>query len=125
MPDTWRELSDDNIAAARVLLQNGNYRSCVSRAYYAAYCAATFEILQKTRTFGNRNNPSHENVTALISGVLTIPSTTKRAVNRRFRVLLAMRIDADYRPSEAIDRRSAYIALNEADGVRKLFDLKE
>ena len=79
---TWRELSEDSLQAAETLLQDGRYQSCISRAYYAAYCAATHEIIQKLTTFSHgRNNPTHELLPNYIQNNLTIPRARKNAAD--------------------------------------------
>ena len=59
--ETWDQLSIDALLAAEALHREGYYRSCVSRAYYAAYCSATALIETKTVPFPlGRKIPSHE-----------------------------------------------------------------
>lgn len=52
--ETWKRLSEGSLRAAEILFREGEYWSCVSRACYAAYCAAycaaTEEIDKKLTT---------------------------------------------------------------------------
>ena len=36
---TWKELSLENLEAAKALLGQGYWRASINRSYYAAYCA--------------------------------------------------------------------------------------
>ena len=117
---TWRELSEDSLLAAEALLQEGRYRSCISRAYYAAYCAVTHEIIQKLTTFSyGRNNPSHELMPTYIQNNLTIPRARKNAVDTYIRLLRYYREDADYRPQTTIDELTARDCVRAAAEVQQ------
>ncbi len=117
---TWRQLSEDSLLAAEALLQEGRYRSCVSRAYYAAYCAATHEIIQKLTTFSyGRNNPSHELTPIYVQNNLTIPQARKDAVDTYLRLLRIYREDADYRPQTIIDEITARECVRAAAEVQQ------
>lgn len=117
---TWRELSEDSLLAAEALLQEGRYRSCISRAYYAAYCAATHEIVQKLTTFSyGRNNPSHELLSGYIQNNLTISKTKKDIVSTLSILLRFYREDADYRPLIEIDRAIAQECIRAAIEVQQ------
>ena len=103
---TWKELSDDSLAAAKALLRQGCLCSCISRAYYAAYSAATSE-LRKAKGVRFRygwSNPSHEQLPRLIRGKLSLPESSRRELLRAIRRLRMAREDADYRPAVSIDR---------------------
>ena len=118
--ETWRQLSENSLQAAETLLQDGKYRSCVSRAYYAAYCAATHEIVQKLTTFSyGRNNPSHELLPTYIQNNLTISRTKKDAVDTYIRLLRLYREDADYRPQTTIDELTARECVRAAAEVQQ------
>ena len=118
--ETWRQLSEDSLQAAETLLQDGRYRSCVSRAYYAAYCAATHEIVQKLTTFSyGRNNPSHELLPTYIQNNLTISRTKKDAVDTYIRLLRFYREDADYRPQATVDQLTARECVRAAAEVQQ------
>ena len=117
---TWRQLSEDSLQAAETLLQDGKYRSCVSRAYYAAYSAATHEIIKKLTTFSHgRNNPSHELVPTYIQNNLTISQAKKDAVDTSVRLLRLYREDADYRPQVTVDELTARDCVRAAAEVQQ------
>ena len=115
----WRELSEDSLLAAETLLQEGRYRSCISRAYYAAYCAATHEIVQKLTTFSNGwNNPTHNLVPTYVQKNLTIPQVRKDSVSTLVTLLRFYRVDADYRPNIAVDKQTAQECIRAAAEVQ-------
>ncbi len=117
---TWKELSEDSLLAAEALLQEGRYRSCISRAYYAAYCAATQEIVQKLTTFSHgRNNPSHELLPSYIQNNLTISRAKKDVVSTLTSLLRLYREDADYRPHLAVDKITAQECVRAAVEVQQ------
>ncbi len=119
---TWRQLSEDSLLAAEALLQEGKYRSCVSRAYYAAYCAATHEIVQKLTTFSNGwNNPTHELVPTYIRSNLTITQAKKEAIIPSIILLRYYRVDADYRPHTMIDEQISRDCIRTAAEVQQEF----
>ncbi|MGB2823318.1 MAG: HEPN domain-containing protein [Phycisphaerae bacterium] len=104
---TWKDLGTDSLAAATSLLRDGRFRSCISRAYYAAYSAATSELRKaKGVTFRyGWSNPSHEQLPRLIRDKLTsFGEASRRELLRAIRRLRMAREDADYRPAVSIDR---------------------
>jgi uncharacterized protein (UPF0332 family) len=106
--------------AAEALLRDGHYRSSVSRAYYAAYCAATHEIVQKLTTFSyGRKNPSHERVPTYIQNNLTITQSKKDAINTLVVLLRLFREDADYRPYLPVDEQIARECVRAAGEVQQ------
>ncbi len=117
---TWRQLSEDSLQAAEALLQDGRYRSCISRAYYAAYCAVTHEIVQKLTTFSRGwQNPSHERVPAYIQNNLTITQAKKDTVSNDISLLRLFREDADYRPAALIDEQIARDCVRTAAAIQQ------
>lgn len=120
--ETWRQLSEDSLNAAKTLLREGNYRSSVSRSYYAAYCAATNEIVQNLTTFPNGwNNPPHEKVTGYIQNNLAMPQTQKDLIKGLMRTLRHFREDADYRPHRLVNLQSARDCVRDAEHVQQSF----
>ena len=108
--------------AAESLPEDGHCRSSVSRAYYAAYCAATHEIVQKLTTFSyGRKNPSHERVPTYIQNNLTITQSKKDAVNTLLILLRLFREDADYRPHLPVDEHIARDCIRAASEVQQEF----
>ena len=53
-------MAGDNAAAAKELLVSRRYRSCVNRAYYAAYCILAAALVGKVDFGYGGNNPTHE-----------------------------------------------------------------
>ncbi len=120
--ETWRQLSEDSLSAAKTLLREGNYRSSVSRAYYAAYCAATNEIVQNMSTFPNGwNNPPHEKVTVYVQNNLAMPQTQKNSIKSLMRILRQFREDADYRPHRVVNIQSARNCIRDAERIQQQF----
>jgi uncharacterized protein (UPF0332 family) len=111
---TWAELSADSFESAKTLLEDKQMRSSVSRAYYAAYSATTFELSRTSGvTFAHgRNNPSHEQLPALVRHNLNrhrFSNAARRDLNTALRRLRFARVEADYVPSACCD---IYVARN-------------
>lgn len=123
---TWRQMSLDSRAAAKELLVAERFRSSISRAYYAAYCAVT-DALAGRITFGyGGNNPTHNELPNLIVSNLSGVSVGERhKVRKSVRVLQAMRAEADYVPAVSIGRQEARNALREADRVLRLLGVED
>ncbi len=120
--ETWRQLSEDSLRAAESLLREGRFRSSVSRSYYAAYCAATHEIVQNLTTFPNDwNNPPHEKVPGYVQNNLTLPPTNKKTINSLMRILRQFREDADYRPYRLVNVQAARDCVRDARRVQQEF----
>ena len=117
--ETWRQLSEGSLRAAEILFREGEYRSCISRAYYAAYCAATEEIVKKLTTFPNAwNNPPHIKVPVYIQNNLTLPQANKTAIVNLIDGLRLMRENADYRPQITVTAQDAQDCLRDAATVQ-------
>src|SRR5689334_2779388 len=104
---TWQELSRDNLSAKKLLSESSTQgplgevylRSCVSRTYYAAYCAATSLLVERDLSFARGwNNPPHEQVPDLIRDNTDISLSRKRRIRKNLSTLRTAREDADYRP---------------------------
>ena len=120
--ETWQQLSEDALRAAEVLLREGHYRSSVSRSYYAAYCAATNEIVKKLTTFSyGWKNPSHEKVPTYVQSNLTLPQTKKDTISTLINTLRLSREDADYRPQVEVDEQIAHNCVRDAAAVQQEF----
>lgn len=79
---TWQEIGIDSFRAGRELIDNGRYRSSVSRFYYAAFSLLTHELSESGADFGDdQETPNHKGLPKLI------------AIIRR---LYSARISADY-----------------------------
>lgn len=120
--ETWRELSENSLSAAKTLLREGNYRSSVSRSYYAAYCAATYEIVQNLTTFPyGWNNPPHEKVPEYVQNNLAISSVSKKTVKKLLRLLRHFRENADYRPYRVVSVETARDCVRNAQRIQQEF----
>lgn len=120
--DTWRQMSEGALRGAEILLREGDYRGCVSRAYYAAYCAATSEIVKKLTTFPHGwKNPTHEKVPVYVQNNLTIAQCKKDTLSTLIKTLRLFREDADYRPHIAVDEQIARDCIRDAAAVQQEF----
>jgi len=118
--ETWRQLSEDSLSAAETLLREGRFRSSVSRSYYAAYCAATTEIVQSVTTFSyGWNNPPHEKVTHYVQYNLPISQVRKNTIKSLIRILRHLREDADYRPYRQVSQDTARDCVRDARRVQQ------
>ena len=115
---TWDELADGNQAAAKILLREGEYRSSISRAYYAAYCAVTARLVGRIDFAFNDSNPTHEQL-----GILIVNHLTQYAKSDRYKIRSAVRrlwlarTEADYAPATTIDRTTALDRLRDCEEV--------
>jgi len=115
---TWRELSLDCLAAAKLLADEEHWRSSVNRSYYAAYCAVTSKLVARSVSFAHGwNNPGHEQLPNLILHNLTLPMNTRRRLKQLILFLRDAREDADYRPGRTIDKTKALVCLRRAELV--------
>ena len=118
--ETWRQLGESSLSAAEELLRSGQFRSSVSRSYYAAYCAVTGEIVQAKITFPNGwNNPPHEKVPHYIQYNLPISQVRKNTIKSLIRILRQLREDADYRPYRQVSQETARDCVRDARRVQQ------
>ena len=113
---TWNDMSRENQAAAAHLVTGGHHRSCVNRAYFAAYCAVTGALEKGGVDFGHGgNNPTHGDLPNLIVHNLTTLRKPERAkVRQALQRLQKRRVVADYVPTVAVDMQDARSALRDA-----------
>ncbi len=123
----WREISRNSRKAAQRLLEAECYRSCVSRAYYAAYAAITSALVQQGITLAYQgNNPSHLSLPALVVNNLTfLPLTIRFDLNKALRRLYAARIGADYDPAADVGEAAALAMLRDLTRILTQLALKE
>src|SRR4051812_23126908 len=120
MPQTWREVAQDARKAASRLVEE-NFRSCLSRAYYAAYSKVTHELAGVPgMTFpNNREGPNHSGETGT-GGIRRLIETSMPNMQQHKRVKLSeligrlytLRVFADYRPSVEVAGRDAREAIS-------------
>ena len=120
MSSSWFELASDARKAASRLVSD-HYRSCLSRAYYAAYAKVTHALAAAPGvTFPpNREGPNHPGETGT-GGIRRLVETGMPNLNQAQRLKLSeligrlytLRIFADYRPSVEVDARDAREAIS-------------
>src|SRR5438034_9569684 len=127
MPHTWFDLgSGARKAASRTVSEH--YRSCLNRAYYAAYSRVTFALTgAPSVTFpAGREGPNHPGETGT-GGIRRLIETSMPDMEQPRRVWLSeligrlytLRIDADYKPSVQINAGDAREAISI---MNKVFD---
>jgi uncharacterized protein (UPF0332 family) len=123
---TWKAMSLDSLRAAKSLAASRRWRSSVSRAYYAAYCAVAGELVGKGIQFPHGwQNPGHEQLPDLVEHNLTLPQETKRRLKKALRLLRRAREDADYRPSVSVDRSLTLDCLRVVIAALKLLGIDD
>lgn len=121
--EQWRNQAAQSLQAAQLLFDEGRYRDCASRAYYAAYQAATSICVahgDSTNFPTGWNNPSHEQLPELILNNGGFTRQERRTVVRLLRSLRTAREDADYRPGRTVDKQTAFNSLRDVLVVRRL-----
>lgn len=120
MPNSWFDLAADARKAANRLVSD-NYRSCLSRAYYAAYAKVTFDLsgVAGVNFPVGDEGPKHPGRTGtggirrLIEGNLISLDTPRRVkLSELMGRLYVMRCAADYRLSINVDSRNAREAIS-------------
>ena len=119
---TWDDMAGDSLKASKELLDAGRWRSCASRAYYAAYSAITSSLVRGGIDVGiaGRSNPSHEQLPRLALHNLDREchgNEARRTISKRLRTLRMARQRADYGPDELIDRALARDCVRQAAAI--------
>jgi uncharacterized protein (UPF0332 family) len=123
---TWEELSRESLRAARVLVGEEYYRSSISGAYYAAYCAVAGELVARGISFPHGwNNPAHDQIPEMVAHNLPLERGTRRRVSHGIRRLRGLREDADYRPGVSISRADALECLRLSAWVMKIWRIDD
>lgn len=119
---SWQLISFDSRKAAQRLLEAECYRSCVSRAYYAAYAAITSALIRQGIALGHGgNNPGHAGLPIYVLNNLTrLPLTTRFEINKALRRLYRARAEADYVAAAMVDRLAAKKMLRDLNRVLQL-----
>lgn len=69
---TWADLAKDNTLAAYETFDSHRWRTCISRAYFAIYSAATDTVLELGVSMpAGRTNPRHDRLANLVGHNLT------------------------------------------------------
>ncbi len=114
MAALWKQTALLTFATAKQLRDRNDYRSCVSRAYYAAYQAVTAVCIAHGDAVNfppGRNNPSHEQLPDLIRTNSDLTMNTRRILRKILRELRHLREDADYRVGRTVNAQSVKTAL--------------
>lgn len=99
------------------LIESAYFRSSVSRAYYGAYCTAR-DIVEQTLGFSVPKGDSH---TFVINKFKYSSGRVTRKVGEDLNRLHEKRRKVDYEASADIDSTYAKTALEQAQGIFKLF----
>lgn len=120
MPESWFDLARNARKAASRLAAD-NYRSCLNRAYYAAYSKVAFALAGSPNvTFPRkREGPNHPGETGT-GGIRRLIETSMPDMEPARRVWLSgqigrlytLRIDADYKPSVEVNAGDAREAIS-------------
>ena len=113
----WWEVAERTRDTAQLAYNAGDWRSAVSRAYYAAYQAATGVCIaheDETQFPPGWNNPAHDQLPELLrnNGDLSLP--VRRQVTQRLVALRVSRESADYRPGRTVDKSIALECVQQA-----------
>lgn len=120
MPESWFDLARDARKTASMLVSD-QYRSCLNRAYYAAYSKVTHSLaaLPGVAFPSGREGPNHPGRTGT-GGIRRLIEDRMPNIERPQRVKLSeligrlytLRCAADYRPSMTVDARDAREAIS-------------
>jgi uncharacterized protein (UPF0332 family) len=124
----WLELARDARKSANELLELDRFRSCISRAYYAAYSKVAQELVVTAGLAmpANREGPNHPGSLGT-GGIRRLIETSMPNMQQDRRVKLSeligrlytLRIEADYRPSVNVESHDAREALSI---MKKIFE---
>ena len=112
----WREVGEDSFHAAQGIKHHP--RSCVSRAYYAAYALMSSELVSTrgVKFVLGRDGPSHFLLPTLVENHLRnrMNISKIRGIKAALRRLYNIRLNADYRPNLQISSSDVRDALADA-----------
>ena len=121
-------MGTDSLKAAKKLKDAGCFRSCISRAYYAAFSRVTSELIKAAGpgAFGRYRHPRHHQIPrsmdAHLGRQLAEPDLKwLKAVIRR---LYKARLDADYVSGAAVDEALARDMLRDAHVVFRVLGVR-
>src|SRR5882672_11340238 len=117
----WLELSRDSRTSANELMALDHFRSCISRAYYAAYSKVTHELVVAAGLTmpPDREGPNHPGrlgtggIRRLIeTSMPNMPQDKRVKLSELVGRLYTLRVEADYRPSVNVASHDAREALS-------------
>ncbi len=112
---TWQEIGLSSFYAAQTLYEQKQFRSSVSRSYYAAFSVITHQLVEAGACFGQQETPAHQALPKLMKQYLTLPDWQMTGSIAIIRRLYAARIAADYQTDR---RRLPKVRDGWADGAR-------
>jgi hypothetical protein len=123
---TWLEVAQSSRRSASLLVSRDEFRSCLSRAYYAAYSKVA-HVLAATPGVAfpaGREGPNHPGP-AGTGGIRRLIETHMPGMNEDQRIKLSeligrlytLRCDADYHPSTTVVARDARAAISMMNDV--------
>ena len=124
--ERWRIISLGNLRAAKLLYNAEEYRAATTRAYYAAYHAATAECILHGDTDKfppDWNNPTHDQLPDLMRNNGNLALSIRRRISQELRGLRRAREDADYRPGHTVDASAIRNALHSATMILELLEV--
>ena len=112
MTETWQNLAEGAYQAALSLRQERNWRSVISRAYYAVYSRVAALLVARGVTMPAKyEGPLHAKLAELVIAHLTHLGDLRWTISAWIRALYAQRVIADYRPSGRAGENGARNAL--------------
>jgi uncharacterized protein (UPF0332 family) len=115
---TWQAVSLDSFRAANELLRGARHRSAVSRAYYAAFSAATGYLESRGVSFtAGRQSPPHRDLADLLGRYYQGSPLMKRQLQTTIRRLYTLRLFADYDVKITVDDTTSRDAVRYSAGV--------
>ena len=119
----WMDMGRDSLEASRSLLEQGHWRSSVSRAYFGLYSLVTAQLLAQgfSAWRKGRENPDHQQILAMLEHNLIDSSKTsvKRQVRRASTTVQRARVVADYGSGQTVDRSLAVGVLRDVHFVAR------
>lgn len=103
-------IAKDKLKSARLLLKAGQYRDCISRAYYAMYYGAKALLLAK-----DVDPKTHKGVKALLSEYFVRTKVIDKRFSKMFALIERARGDADYKELVKITRKDGQAAIDFAE----------
>jgi uncharacterized protein (UPF0332 family) len=119
--ETWKQMALGCFHAARALQKSGDWRSSVSRSYYAAYSGIADRLKGKATYPHGMHNPPHGTLPTLVMNHLTFLSMVKRRrISSAIVRMFESRVSADYRPHRTVNRDTAAWAAIEAAEILRI-----
>lgn len=121
----WDELGTNNRRAAQ-LLKSEHPRSCVSRAYYAAFSVVNERLLPHESPPENYETHAHRRMPDLIEEYLfPADARRRRSLRTTVRRLYNVRLDADYRRARTVDEAIALGSLRDAKAIFEMLGVDD